>query len=361
MYEYVHGGDIYALQKQKTDMLLDFSANINPMGLPEEVKTAIVGAIQDCVNYPDPFCRQLTAALGEHENVQQEKILCSNGASELIFRIALAVKPKKALLLAPTFADYERALRTIGCTMEYYRLSAENDFSIGDDYLTRIDRELDILFICNPNNPTGQLTAKPFLGKVLEKCRKTKTLVVIDECFMDFVPKPGDHSAQEYLDTFTNLIILKAFTKIYAMPGIRLGYVLASDAVLLDKLRFSGQDWSVSTFAQAAGLSALRQKGYVEQTRALIEREREFLIEEIRKIGMQVFGSKANYIFFNGNGIGDLQEKLLTQGILIRSCSNYVNLDKGYYRVAVKKRNENLRLIRSIKEVLTNESSSGCD
>jgi threonine-phosphate decarboxylase len=352
MYEYVHGGDIYSVGETNTGKILDFSANINPLGLPEEVKTAIWEAIKACENYPDPFCRQLVSALAEYEDVEQDKIFCANGASEIIFRLALGVKPKKALLLAPTFADYEKALQTIGCAIEYYYLSAENDFLVKEDYLSQLNESTDIVCICNPNNPTGQLCDKAFLKTVLAKGLETNTLVLVDECFIDFIDKPEEYSVQVYLKDFPNLIILKAFTKIYAMPGIRLGYALTSNTTLPDVLRLSGQDWSVSTIAQAAGLCALKQKNYIWQTKSLIKSEREFLIAKLKELGLEVFGSQANYIFFKTDGSVNLATELLARGILIRSCSNYVNLHDGYYRIAVKTRNENLSLIRSIEEVL---------
>ncbi len=352
MYEYVHGGDVYSVGETNRGNILDFSANINPLGLPEEVKIAIREAIKACENYPDPFCRQLVKALAEHEDVDPDKIFCANGASEIIFRLALGIKPQKALLLAPTFADYEKALRTIGCTVEYYRLSAENNFLIKEDFVSQLNESIDIVIICNPNNPTGQLCSKDFLKKVLLKCLETNTLVLVDECFIDFIDKPEEYSVQAYLKEFPNLIILKAFTKIYAMPGIRLGYALTSNTALPDVLRSSGQDWSVSTIAQAAGLCALKQKAYVQQTKLMIKTEREFLITKLIELDFEVFGSQANYIFFKTKGSVDLATELLVRGILIRSCANYVNLHDGYYRVAVKTRSENLSLIRSIKEVL---------
>jgi len=353
MYQYVHGGDIYSAKKLiKTGEILDFSANINPLGLPGAVKNAIVQTLDECAQYPDPFCRELVNALAEYEKTDANQILCGNGASDIIFRLALALKPKKALLLAPTFADYEKALNTVGSEINYYHLKDENDFCVQEDFLNQISTETDIIFICNPNNPTGQVCERPFLEKVLDKCRETNTIVLIDECFMDFVDHFKDYSAQPLIGTYPHLLILKAFTKIYAMAGIRLGYVLTSNRTLMEQLRSVGQDWSVSVLAQAAGVAALQQRGYVEETKLLINKERRFLIGEFERLGFQVFGSQANYIFFKTGQYVDLDQKLLARGILIRSCANYVNLSSGYFRVAVKSRNDNLKLITAIKDVI---------
>ncbi len=352
MYEYVHGGDIYtARDLTGTQDIIDFSANINPLGLPSGVKNAVKAALNECLSYPDPFCRELAAALALYEKTDQENIYCANGTSEIIFRLTLALKPKKALILAPTFADYEKALRTVGCDIEYYILTAENDFSLQQDYIGKIKSGMDMLWICNPNNPTGQGCKNSFLVKVLERCRQTKTVVLIDECFMDFVGQPEIYSVQSLIGSYNNLLVLKAFTKIYAMPGIRLGYVLTSNRRIIEQLRLAGQDWSVSTLAQKAGISALNQKEYLQKTKILVKKEREYLIKELTVFGFKVYGSLANYIFFEASRYLDLDKMLLAKGILIRSCSNYAGLNSGYFRVAVRNHSDNQQLIAALKDV----------
>lgn len=359
MYESVHGGDVYSAEKLLgTGNILDFSANINPLGLPKAVITSIRNILPKCERYPDPFCRELVAALAEYERTSQDHIFCANGASEIIFRLALALQPRKALLLAPTFADYEKALNTVGCEIHYYYLKEENDFCVQEDILETINGEPEIVFICNPNNPTGQICDRRLIQRVLEKCRKSKAIVVIDECFMDFVDKRDDYAVQSLHPDYPNLVILKAFTKIYALAGIRLGYALTSNRRLIEQLRQAGQDWGVSALAQAAGISALAQGEYVSKTKMLIRTEREFLRKNLQRFGFKIFGSQANYIFFR-TGIPNLDQKLLAKGILIRSCSNYVNLDSGYYRIAVKKHQDNLRLLSALKDVIHDESDNG--
>lgn len=353
MYKYVHGGDVYSA-RQMTDapVILDFSSNINPLGLPEEVKHAIIDILPQCEKYPDPFCRELVSALATYEQTHENLIFCSNGAAEIIFRLALALKPQKGLLLAPTFADYEKALHTVGCEIDYHFLSPDTNFSVTDDILESIDNRTDLVVICNPNNPTGQLSKKTFLKKVLDKCLQTNTFVLVDECFIDFIDSPHEYSVKEYIQEYDNLLILKAFTKVFAMPGIRLGYSITSNTALIEQLRLSGQDWSVSTIAQAAGICAVKQRAYLDQTKPFMKTEREFVKEELKDLGLQVYGSQANYIFFKADNIRDLDSRLLAHGILIRSCSNYINLDHQYYRVAVKKHAENIILLAQIKDVL---------
>jgi threonine-phosphate decarboxylase len=193
MYEYVHGGDIYS-EKLQGRKILDFSVNTNPLGLPLEVKQAIAGALEDYEKYPDPFCRELTAALANYEQTDPHYIFCANGASDIIFRLALALEPRRALLCAPTFADYEKALLTVGCKIDYYALAEEKEFSVGTDFLANIQAETDIVILCNPNNPTGQLLFPFLIKELLDHCRKTNTVVMVDECFMDFVDQPEYYS-----------------------------------------------------------------------------------------------------------------------------------------------------------------------
>ena len=351
MYKYEHGGDIYS-QESTGDgkRFVDFSANINPLGLPQGVKEAVKSALKNCVNYPDAFCRRLTAATAAYLGVQPEYLFFGNGAADVLFRLALALKPKRALLLAPTFADYEKSLRSVDCSVKYYELHPEDQFVPGKDIVGKITVRTDLVVICNPNNPTGQLMERSQLERVLEKCRLVGAKLLVDECFMDFVAKDKAYSLRDLLAEYPELIILKAFTKTFAMPGIRLGYCLNSDVNLHTRLHQCGQDWSVSVLAQEAGIAALQEQQYLHESFLLIEEERQYLKNQLHNLGALVYGSEANYVFFYLPEPANLVELLREQGYLIRSCANYHNLSAGYYRVAVKTRVLNRGLIKAIKE-----------
>jgi len=353
MYHYVHGGNIY---DEHTGALLegvlDFSANINPMGIPVSVYQAMVDAISNCHRYPDPFCRELTDKVALFEGVRPSQLLFLNGAAEVLFRLALAIKPKKALLCAPTFSDYEKALKTVNCQIEYYPLSETNEFQLEEDYLDRISPELDVLILCNPANPTGQITERPTLKKILDKAIQCNTTVVVDECFMDLVSGAAQFTAKSWLDDYSNLVVLRAFTKNFALPGIRLGYAISSGEAILLALRENGQDWSVSTTAQAAGIAATMEGQYLIESRSYITNERILLLKQLKHLGLRPYPSFANYILFRTDGKIDLQEALMKKGILIRSCSNYRNLGKEYYRIAVKTHEENKVLLAALQITL---------
>ncbi|QAT42909.1 threonine-phosphate decarboxylase CobD [Aminipila luticellarii] len=356
MVNLVHGGDIYSVKEKGMEDILDFSANINPKGLPEKVKKAIIDGLDSCVHYPDPLCRRLIAAISEFEGVDKECILCGNGAADIVFRLALALKPKKALVLAPTFAEYETALNTVDCHTKHYELSAEQDFALNEDYLNALDSSYDVVFLCNPNNPTGQLMTKELLEKILLKCTEHHIMMVLDECFIEFVEAYEKYTMKSHVESCENLFILKAFTKSYAMPGLRLGYGLSGNKELLKKITDMGQPWSVSVPAQLAGVQALKETEYLEESMREIREEKTYLVSELDKLGIKFYNPSANYIFLKIENNGrydpsDFKEKLLEKGIIIRDCSNYVGLEKGYYRIAVKSHRANERLINVLKSI----------
>ena len=359
MYKYEHGGDIY--QKRFLSggkRVVDYSANLNPLGLPVAVKKAVVKALKDCENYPDPFCRDLSAAIGDKFGLPKEYVFCGNGAADVLFRLALAVKPKRALLLAPTFADYEKALLTVHTEIVYYPLTEANAFAVQEDILNKVDESIDFIVICNPNNPTGMLTKRDLLLRLLQKAEACKAYVLVDECFMDFVAEPEAYTLLQQLVGYKNLIILKAFTKTYAMPGLRLGYCLTANADIIDSLREHGQDWSVSTVAQAAGLAALQETEYVLAGKSLVAKERQYLHASLSKLGIRVFNGAANYLLLKIDCI-DFAERLAVKGFLVRKCANYHQLNAEFFRIAVKRHSTNVRLIKAIKEVLADAVING--
>ena len=347
-----HGGDVYSKRELKyASRIIDFSANINPLGMPQVVKDAIVENIDFYECYPDPLCRELKDAIAESDKTKPEYIVCGNGAADVIFRLVLGLKPKKALLLAPTFSEYELALKTVACSVNYFTLSQEDGFLIDERLLEYITEDLDILFICNPNNPTGVATKRSLMVKVADRCKECSVNLVVDECFIDFLVDEADYSISSEIEQYNNLVIIKAFTKIYAMAGIRLGYLLCSNPDIISLTTQSAQAWSVSTVASKCGTAALTQKDYVIQTKQLIQSNRTYLIESLNRLGFKTYDARANYILFFTKD-NQLHTKLEPYGLLIRDCQNYHNLSMGYYRIAVKSDTDNRYLIDCIKKVI---------
>lgn len=350
-----HGADIYTASEKsgiQMDSIIDFSANINPLGIPESVKKAAINSIEKANKYPDINARELIKNIAKWENVPEEWIFPSNGAAEAIFRIAFYLCPKRGIVTAPTFSEYENSLVAAGSFVDYYNLKEEDDFKIQDDFVSRINVNTNIIFLCNPNNPTGQLTNKETMVKILDRCKEVGAFVVIDECFLDFVENVEEYSSVNLLEKYNNLIILKAFTKIYAIPGIRLGYCISSNKDVIEGLKISGPPWNVSNIAQAAGIAALKEKVYVKKTVQFIKIQRMYLVHELKKLNVKVFNSHTNFILFKVEDNVDLKEEMLKKSILIRSCSNYKMLDNSFYRIAVKTHEDNLLFIKALKEIL---------
>lgn len=350
----IHGGDIFTLAEKlgKVDKeIIDFSVNINPLGLSPKVKEALVNQIDLAVTYPDPLCRKLVAALAKEHSLSEEHILCGNGAADLIFRLAHVCKPKKALVLAPTFAEYELALKEIGCEIVYYRLREAAGYNIETDLFNHLTEELDMIWLCNPNNPTGQVIEKELMLNVIARCKDRGIKVIVDECFMDFVEEDDRYSVIDEVSTYPNLVVLKAFTKFYGMAGLRLGYGLIGDSALKTALQKAAQPWAVSSLAQLAGTIALEDLDYRQATKALILKERIYLEKALKSLGFKVYPTYADYLLFK-SPIEALHEKLAQKGILIRHCENYYGLTKDYYRIGIKTHEMNTFLIQALQELI---------
>lgn len=348
--ELVHGGDWAGYRAEFGCDALDFSANVSPLGLPADVAAAITNALPTADRYPDPLCRELRAALAGAEGVPADWILCGNGAADLIFRLALAVRPRRALLPAPTFAEYEAALQTVGCAVQRVFLREENEFAVTEKFIDAVTPETDIVFLCQPNNPTGQVTPPALVERLVRRCAECGAVLVVDECFLDFLPDRDAWTAKQLLHDAPQLVILKAFTKLYAMAGVRLGYALCGDAALLEKMRGAGQPWAVSSLAQAAGLAALQETAYAGAVRALIAEQRPRMAAGLRALGLRVMDGQANYLLFRATP--DFGEKLRRRGAVVRSCANYPGLDAAWYRTAVRTAEENTRLLQIMGEIL---------
>ena len=359
----IHGGDIY-----EKPVRLDFSASLNPLGMPSAVRDAACRGVAASVHYPDVHCRALRRAIAGKENVRkenvreenvreenfrgknvrEEEIICGNGAAELIYALVNAVKPARALLMTPCFTEYESALMQQHCRIDYYSCREENGFAPDASFPEQITKEHDILFLCNPGNPTGVSLEPDFLLRVLDRCGQCGAVLAVDECFLGFMQDEEQRTMVPMLKNAPHLFILKAFTKLYAMPGLRLGYGLCHDRALLERMRDTLQPWNVSVPAQMAGEAAVAEQEYIRRTKVYIAEERAYLCGVLRQLGWYYTDSGANFIFFHGPA--DLAERLLSKGILIRDCSDFRGLSKGWYRIAVRSREENRQLAEAMKQ-----------
>lgn len=347
-----HGGNIYEKAKilgVSKEEILDFSANISPLGIPAGVKQAMKASIDELIHYPDPDCVELREEIARAEKIRPEFIECGNGGADLLFRLAFALKPRRVLLPAPTFVEYAEAMRAVDSEILYTTLDEE--FKLCPDWVKRkLNEGVELFILCNPNNPTGLLTERETILEILEEARKVGSYVLVDECFLELYEREADYSLKSYLEQYENLLILKSFTKLYAIPGVRLGYILSSKKEILRKLKNCGQAWGVSHIAQKAGVAALREKEYKKEVIKLIARENLFLKQSLRELGIDVLDGVVNYLFFHTRQ-RDLDSRLEREFILIRDCSNYQGLEKGYFRIAVNSHKENIRLIEALERI----------
>lgn len=337
-----HGGNIF-----DEDIRFDFSANINFLGMPQKAKQAVINSSSEWEKYPDPYCRKLRKKLAEKHKVTAKKIVCSNGADELIFKTVHCFLPKKAVIAAPCFSEYEKALNECKCEISRFMLNEKNEFFLDSAILETLD-DTDMLILANPNNPTGKLIEKDLLKKICEKCLEKNIIFLCDECFIEFCEEAYDRSALCFLNE--NVIVLRAFTKIYAMPGLRLGYAVFGDEKKAEKTASFGQFWSVSSPALTAGEAALDEKNFIERTVLQTKTEREFLEKELKALGIKVFSADANFILLKSENM--LDEILKKEKILIRNCGNFLGLDGNFFRVAVRSRGGNLQLIQALRRNL---------
>ncbi len=339
----IHGGDIYT-----NEIKIDFSVNVNPFGVPKGVQAALYKAVENCNQYPDIQSIKLKKEVAEYLSIPKECLIFGNGASEIFMGIMHAIMPRKVLLPVPSFYGYEYVANAVKSEIIYFPLEKENEFIPGEKILEELTEDIELLFIANPNNPTGKKMESCYLKRLLDICKNKGIYVVLDECFIHFCE--GDGSLVSLIGEYSNLLLVQAFTKIYAIPGVRLGFLISSDKRLLHKIAKQLPEWNLSVFAQEAGIACTKEKRYIDETIGYVKRERIFLSEQLEKMGIVVFEGEGNFILIYTEE--SLYELLLERGILIRDCQNFRGLSKGYYRIAVRKREENEILLREIGECL---------
>lgn len=337
-----HGGNVYAYE----GVQLDFSVNLNPLGMPEEVLWAVRDHGPEYDRYPDPHCRALRRALAAREEAPEDWLVFGNGAADLIVRLAMALRPRQALIPAPTFSEYEAAVTLAGGKTRRFFLEEAKGYRVTADYAGAVQQGDDLVFLCNPNNPTGSLAEPGTVAALLEACSRVGAVLVVDECFLPFTDAP---SCKGLLARYPNLIVLRAFTKLYAMAGLRLGYLLCSNGDLAGSIAAWGQCWSVSTPAQVAGLAALGLRDWEERTRQYLRQERPWMADRLRALGFPVYPSDSTFLMFQGERT--LWDRAMERGMMLRSCSNFPGLDGGFYRIGLKGHRQNEALLEVLAEI----------
>jgi threonine-phosphate decarboxylase len=353
---YDHGGNLFDIARQlgaEPSSIIDFSASINPLGISPLVKDAIICAVDSLVHYPDNSHSELKQALAAYHDLSTANIVIGNGSTEIIYHLPAVLPGSRALLIAPCFNEYVRALVQKNWETRHFILTPENNFSID---LAALEQALaggyDSLYLCNPGNPNGTLYSLPTIEKIYSLCIASGTFLVLDEAFMDFCE---DSSAKHDIVTGDNSIILRSMTKFFGIPGLRLGYAL-SGTTMAERLDATGGPWSVNTLAMTAGVAALQDTGHNQRTADYIRQERSRFSKRLSELKqLRIYPSSANFILAeitDGMTARELQGRLMQQNLLIRDCANFVGLTPQFFRVAVRTREENEQLVGALKGIL---------
>ncbi len=351
-----HGGNLREVSRRYAvdeDALVDFSSNINPLGCPPAVRSLLRSGAALIASYPDTKCGALREALASALGCGPGNIIAGNGSTELIYLIPRTFKPRRALILTPTFSEYEKSLLAAGCAVRSLPLQDNEQFHVSPGTVIDLLSRMDMLFLCNPNNPTGALMGRDALSEILVAAEKRGVLSVVDEAFVDFAP---NYSRAGDIGRRSNLMVLRSMTKFYGIPGIRLGYLVAS-AQLVKQLNRFKEPWTVNTLAQKIGIACAADERFAAQTRRFIAAERDFLLARIQLIaGLQPRPSSANYLLLQitrrGLSSTAVYEKLARQGILVRDCRSFKGMGSRFIRVAVKGRRDNRRLLTGLEHVM---------
>lgn len=349
--QFIHGGNVYAPKKQGT--WLDFSANINPLGLPESVQQTIMAHVQDIVHYPDPNGTALKEALCRHYHVRAEQLVLGNGAAEILYMYFHAYRGQRLILPVPSFSEYERAAKASKSHVSYAYMTEETRFTMPWTVLSKRLEDAHSVILGNPNNPTGTLFTVAEALPFIQAAKKAGTTVIVDESFLDFLDDTP-YSLIPYVKDYDNLIVLRSLTKCFAVPGLRLGFAVMDEekACLLKE---QTDCWNVNVLAQQAGVTALGDGDFLLKTKNFILNEKQWLTAVLRGLpDMYVFSPAVNFILLRLGrtwGVSDnVCVGLRRQGILVRNCQYYPGLNERYIRVAVRMRDENKALIRGLQQ-----------
>ena len=349
-----HGSDIekicevYHLNQKD---IVKFGANVNPLGLSENVKKQLSSHLDILSSYPDRDYTTLRNTISEYCNVPAEFILPGNGSSELIALLIQERNPKHTLILGPTYSEYSRELSFSGSTQEYYHLREEDNFVLDvDDLCQTLDGKYDFLIICNPNNPTSSAITTENLRKLITFCAEKNIFVMIDETYVEFAPDISQITAVTLTKDFTNLMVLRGVSKFYAAPGIRLGYGITGNLDFLKKMKEKQVPWSLNSLGALAGELMLQDKNYIHHTRELILSERTRLLQALSEIPTyKTYPAYANFILLKIQKPGltsyDIFNTCIRQGLMIRDCSSFECLDGEYIRFCIMNPEDNTHLL----------------
>ena len=349
-----HGANVDNMAKKfgkNENDIIDFSSNVNPHIISDLGKYVLEG-LEKSRSYPDINYTNLRNNISDYIKVDSELIIPGNGATEIIYLLMKSIKRRLAIL-NPTFSEYGRGAKLNNLEIIDFHLKEENNFSIDLDEIQKNMDKFDSLFICNPNNPNGKVKD---LNELLNLMIENDKLLIVDETFMEFVGEEEKYSLINKIEQTSNLFILKAVTKFFGMPGLRLGYGVTSNKHIIKNIYEYKEPWTINSFAENLSNYLFKDKEYINGSKDYYINERKFMLEELRKIsGLKVYDTDTNFVLIklDDDEANSLKLELFEKyNILIRDASNFIGLDKSYIRVAIKSHNDNKVLIESLRKIL---------
>jgi threonine-phosphate decarboxylase len=349
-----HGGDIYASARQaRVDpaAIVDFSASINPLGPPGSARVAFQKSFADVLHYPDPYGAELKDALAKHHKMRPAEILVGNGSTQLIYLLCFALRPRNALVVAPAFSEQANALTLAGAKVTFLSLTADLDFKFcTEDFMAAWEKAPDLAFLTTPNSVSGRLIPSAEIEKMARIALLKRRFLVIDEAFIDFVEA---ESVKHLIRDNPYVIILRSLTKYYALPGLRLGYVLANSRRIAQFAAYQ-EPWSVNGPAQKVAVACLADRSFGLKTDRWLRQERDFLSQGLIALKLfQPYPSSTNFLLVriaNNASAAGLRSFLLHRNILIRACDSFTGIGSDHFRVAVRQRKDNRLLLDALRE-----------
>lgn len=355
-----HGANIFDLSKNlglKKESLMDFSSNINPFGSSLKAKKRLIENIDMVSLYPDPNYKELKSSISNYCNCNSENIVLGSGATELISSFIKIVSPKKAILLSPSYSEYEKELKKHNCIIKNFFAKKEDNFIVNiDNFIEEINKEnADLVIICNPNNPTGFAFSALEIEKIL---KNTNSFIMVDETYVEFT-NLNVFSSSTLVDLYKKLFVIRGTSKFFGTPGLRLGYALNSNPIILDEFSKTLDLWNINIFATIMGEEMFIDKDFIISTAEKIKKEREFLLENLATLkGIKVYNSFGNFILCEIKDkkitASALYEKLSEKAMIIRNCKSFPSLDDYFFRVCILAPDSNKLLIENLKNIFNN-------
>lgn len=359
--EHFHGSDLEKIEEIyhiPREEIISFSANVNPIGISPKLRTTLAEHIDDITGYPEREYTSLRKAIGEYVDTDFKNIVVGNGSSELISLFIQILKPHKALILGPTYSEYEREVTLAGGTSRYYRLDESHSFSVHVSSLAKqLNESIDLLIICNPNNPTSTAISRSDMRKILDICKENGIYVLVDETYVEFADDLHAITAIPLTQYYNNIVVLRGISKFFAAPGLRLGYAVCGNRDLIKSVVGHQDPWSINTLAAVAGEIMFSDEDYISRTRQLIASERKRICQKLDDIkDVNYYDPKANFILvkiLNDNVTAkDVFEAAIAEKLMIRDCSDFPFLDNRYFRFCIMMPEKNDELLNVIEKLL---------